>query len=1276
MTVADSLPLTAAQYGIWLGQQLDPGSPAYWTAELVELNGSIDEAAFERALRQAIGECDALHQRFAVHGDAVHQRCVRADRWPLVRLAVDDEGARAWIEDDLARHADLASGPLFATALLRLSPTRHQWYLRAHHIALDGFGYTLLSNRVAALYSAMTGGAAAPPARPAALAPVVEEDAAYAASAAYDTDRAFWTGRMAHSTPVLLAPPAPVARSVLRQRGQLEEQAYGKWQAAAHAAGTDWSALVVAMFAAWLQRESGAREVVIGLPVMGRLGSSALTVPCMAMNIIPLRLAVNPGEPLASLARRAADEMRRTRRHQRFRYEHLKQVLGMAGGRQRLFGAVINLMPFDRPPAFGSLAAVSKPLSAGAVEDLSFTVAPGPSGVRCDLEANPNAYQGEQLAKLHGRLLRAMEALAAAPDVPLAQVLGERQRATAAGPALAAPPVDVLDALLRHAHSHRVAVEHDGIGIDYAALLAQVKAIAGILRDRGVGNESRVALLLPREARTIAAMLGVLWAGGAYIPLDPSGPRVRTESVLAEAAPELVVTLRAHAALAGSLPALLLDEVAAGTPMSDPMPVSASALAYVIYTSGSTGRPNGVMIERGALAHFVAAAGSRYQMAESDRMLQFAPLHFDASIEEIYLPLCTGATLVLRTDAMLESVPRFLDTCANLGITVLDLPTAYWHELAYSAGRQQAAVPACIRLLIIGGEAALAARLADWQRAAPRAVLLNTYGPTEATVICTTAPLAGGEPHIGTALPGVAIAVVDNELRLVGLGQEGELCLLGPTLARGYLGRPEVTARRFVPLAALAGSPRAYRTGDRVVLGEDGNLRYLGRLDDELKISGQRVDPLEIEAALLAHPAVREAAVVFNGTGLTAFVAAAGTAVPSLRGWVSERVTPAAVPACWDLRQSLPRNHNGKIDRSALRAEAGRPAAASGAPATGLEQTVMAVWREVLGIGVVAPADDFFALGGQSLQAIQVANRLGVALGRDVAMSALFRHPTVSSLAAALAGLAGHAPPAHVLGAEYAPLLTIQAGSGPALFCIHPAEGLSWCYLGLTRHLPDMPIYGLQARGLTGDAPASAAEMADDYLALIRAAQPQGPYRLLGWSSGGGIAHAIAVRLRRMGERVTLLAMMDAYPSHIWEGRPQAQERDALVAMLDVVGASDRDDAGQPLARDAIMAALRRPGSALAAASDEQIGRMVSTSLHTMHAYRGLRHEVFDGGLLFFHASERRPDAPDYRGWAPYIGGRIDKINIASNHNTMSQPAPLAHIGRELAARLTNKDAA
>jgi len=1313
---AQRLPLSAAQLGIWLGQQLDPLSPAYWTAEAVELQGTLDIAAFEQALRQAIDACEALHMSFAAEGNQVWQ--THSPRtWALRHVSLSDSthsnhgalpwsAAWHWLQRDLSSPPDLNQGPLFATALLELAPDHHLWVLRAHHIALDGYGYALLMGRVTALYAQLTQrgdvlafDAAAPRAS---LAAVVEEALSYQQQA--EADRAFWVARLLDAAPpVSLAPPAPLAHGVRRLRGSLSINALEQWQAAARDCKVDWATWVMAAMAAWIARRSGATEVILGLPVMTRLGSKALSVPCMAMNIVPLRIGVDATQGMHALATAVAAEMRALRPHQRYRYEWLRHDLTQQRGKAApLFGPVINLMPFERLSHCGDLQARQHPVSAGPVEDLSISVVPHAQGVRLDLEANPDAYDTEYLSDLQDSLMASLEILStAAPDTPLQRLLASPELSIIQGEMLPTP-VDILAALRAYAARtpHAPALEQNGHRLSYSELLQRVYQLAGVLVSQGVGRDCRVAVLLPRTPESIISLLAILWAGGGYVPLDPDSPDARSRMVLEDAAPILTLT---HACYVTRVPAgqalLLLDEpLPTAAALSQPCAVPPDSLAYVIYTSGTTGRPNGVMIGRDALAHFVAGARLRYAMCANDRVLQFAPLHFDASVEEIFLALSSGACLVLRTDEMLESVPRFLDSCDALGISVLDLPTAFWHELAYALS-PQTRMPAALRLVIIGGEAALPERVMRWRQHAPaHSLLLNTYGPTETTVICSSAALSGPEAldwqgesvPIGQPLPGVSMAVVDAALRPVRRGERGELCVMGGALARGYLGREQQTAARFVALSALPEAPRAYRTGDAVHMREDGVLVYLGRLDDEFKISGYRIDPTEIETALLSYPQqpIREVAVLGQNLRagikrLLAFVVleTENSTEPSsaeLQAHLAQSLPAPAIPSSYLYLPRLPRNANNKIDRAALRTLAEQQADSSHSSRSpnpagldGLLSAVSQVCCEVLGLTEIAPDSDFFAMGGSSLQAIQVANRLGMLLQREVPVSSLFRQPSIAALAAALDVPVGHEPPAQQ--DPFAPLLCLQPGEGPALFCLPPTGGLSWCYMGLAAHLPEMPIYGLQAPGITGEMPADMDSLLTGYLAQIRRVQSQGPYHFVGWSAGGGIAHALAARLQAEGQPVALLAMMDAYPADLWADKPLPTERDALVNLLDIIGDSAIAPDGTPLDAAQIRERLMRPHTSLVAAQGADpalLSRLADSSIQSMLLYRGMQHPSFNGDVLYFRATQHGPEAPDWRLWQAYVSGQLHIQEIAASHHGMSRPLPLAQIGRTLAAYL------
>lgn len=464
------------------------------------------------------------------------------------------------------------------------------------------------------------------------------------------------------------------------------------------------------------------------------------------------------------------------------------------------------------------------------------------------------------------------------------------------GPAISPAPrvLERFDAQVA-AGAERIALVHGERRLTYGQLALAVALRADELAQRGAGPGRLVAVCRPRGTDAVVGLLAALRTGAAYLPLDPAAPGARNAAILADCSGSAEVPGEGEHVLPG-----------AGVPED---------AAYVIYTSGSTGTPNGVVVGHGALGHFVAGALDRYGITAEDRVLQFAPLHFDASVEELFLSLGSGARLVLRDEEMLD-VPGLLAGCEEHGITVLDLPTAYWHELAHALACGTAALPPALRTVVIGGEAALPERVAQWRRAVDggRVRLLNTYGPTEATVVATVADLSryeGGPVPIGAPLPGVRAAVVD-----------GELWLLGGGLAHGYLGRPELTAHRFT---ALDGE-RAYRTGDLVRVRPDGLLGFLGRADDEVKINGHRVDPASVESVLTSHPGVREAAVVPQDTAdgarrLAAFVyAGEGVSAAELRALVRAELPAAAVPGTLTLTAGpLPRTSSGKIDRKSLR---------------------------------------------------------------------------------------------------------------------------------------------------------------------------------------------------------------------------------------------------------------------------------------------------------------------------------------------------------------------
>lgn len=1052
---------SAAQMGIWLGQQLNPHSSMYNAAEFIELHGELKFELFEQALRQVITETVSLNIIFEQTISGPTQKFAAAD-WHLItqdfsHTSSPMEQAHAWMLTNLSTVVDIANEPPFTQALITLGEQHYYWYQRIHHIASDGFSFALLTQKVADTYthlvkadsldthalknSTATNELLLTPAINA-FNKILVEDLGYQESPAYHRDKEFWSNYLNDQRPPLSLSPslAPIADLAIRISTLINTQQVAQLKTAAHKLAANWSDLLMAAVAQVIYQNTAAYETTFGIPVMGRMGSAALRVPAMVMNIIPLRINFSNAISLAQLTQQIAHELKTTRPHSRYRYEQLKRDLNKQSSEQRLFGAVINIMPFDRQLQFADCSAQLHNLSAGPVEDISFSFVLNNDGsLRFDLDANPNRYSIPKLEIIKNEFLVVLNIIEKNIDDPLAlnrntlswlegakYIQGNKRESDAKS-------IDsVLNSIYQQIKTspNAIALQIEAREITYAELGQKVSQCADSLHNLGIQHNAVIALALPRSASAVVSALATLLTGNHFVFIDTKAPIARNQLILRDAQPALLIGTPDYIA---SNDEFLQENHICVLPTDDnddknitndweinwQAANKINGTAYLIYTSGSTGTPKGVVISHQALAEFIESTDDVYGISQNDKVLQFAPLHFDACIEEIFVTLARGARLVLRNESMLDSMPNFIAQCTAWKISVLDLPTAFWHELAFACTATDIELPASLRTIIIGGEAVLPERVAQWrERCGEQIALLNTYGPSEATVIATCANLtqrsSGATPHsisIGQPLNNRAIVVVDNELRILPKGESGELLLLGSGLSDGYLHLPEKTAESFIALDLpwFNQPQRAYRTGDRVKINTNNCIEFIGRLDDQIKISGYRIDPLEIEAALISLSDVQEAAIVAitqtsGNTCLVAHIASNSIYdIARLRTALKDQLPAPMLPSVVAMHVALPKNSSGKIDRKQLRALSDINAdSIIQAPISAQQKIIIDAWQEVLGQYDLKPEDDFFLRGGSSLQTIQLANRLAIRLQREVPITLIFQHPSIAALSTAL----------------------------------------------------------------------------------------------------------------------------------------------------------------------------------------------------------------------------------------------------------------------------------
>ncbi|QNA96041.1 enterobactin synthase subunit F [Stenotrophomonas maltophilia] len=1282
--LATPVALTEAQAGLWFAQRLAPDNPSFNTAHAVWIDGPLDVAAFVAAADQAAREAEAFALRFAEGADGQPLQWHDPVHVPL--LSVRDvsaepdpaAAARSLMHTDRLSPVDPTRDRISQQVLLELGGQRWVWYLRVHHLAADGYGMALFTDRVCALYAGRRGEPLP------GLAGVLADDAAYRADPRRALAGQWWREHMQGAPAgVGLAGTLAASDDALRRVQSLDTafreqllQASVRWL-------QPWPDVLAALSAEYLRRMSAADEVVLGVPYMGRLGNASARVPAMVMNVLPLRVAAGEGS-VEAFAGGLGRQLSQGRRHGRYRGEQLRRDLGLVGTQQRLHGPLVNVQPFYRPLALTGVQAALEVLCTGPVDDLALGFrGDGQHLLDLEIEANPALYSREDVEAHAARLLHFVSSALQADDiaaVPLATPMEAQQVLHGFNATAHAFPETTLVALLQQGMDrdpHAPALVFGDTTLDYATLEARSFALAARLRAMGVGPGSVVAVALPRSLALVVALVAVLRAGAAYLPLDLAHPDERLARIFASAQPVCVLAAAEVSARTAGVPVLAPEQWTAlsfAAPWADPAPSDA---AYVIYTSGSTGEPKGVVIEHRAIVNRLLWMREQYGIRADDRVLQKTPATFDVSVWEFFLPLLCGATLVVAGPDAHRDPTELARLIRGHGITTVHfVPSMLDAFLAAPASEGLQ-----LRRVFTSGEA-LDAALRDRFHARVQAELHNLYGPTEAAVDVSYWPASAQDRSrpvpIGFPVWNTRLYVLDARMQPVPIGVAGDLFLGGMQLARGYLGRDDLTAERFLADPFLPGE-RIYRTGDVARWRADGAVEYLGRSDHQVKLRGLRIELGEIEAALRELPGMERVEVLLRQDApgdarLVAYVPTALADPVMLRSYLATRVPDYMVPSAFVGVDHWPVTANGKLDRNALPKPPQREVAGL-APRTPLEQELALLFAQALGREAPVAVDaDFFSLGGDSLSAVHLLLAIEQRWRCDLGLGALFAQPTVAALAVRIA-----APPAladHALGPVIALAATEPAGPTP-LFVLHPAGGIAWNYRTLARALqPARPVYGLQSPALDArlPLPSSIEAMANDYVQRVVALQPKGPVHLLGWSVGGILAQAMAVRLHEIGRDVGELVLLDAYPSECWRAEPEPDPIAALRALLAIAG-HDPDAHPELESRERILAFLRRGGSALGSLPDVVLDGVVRAVTGTNRLIREHIHRPFDGTLVHVRAGRDHQARPQLQSalWRTHAR-RVQSLELPFLHAELTGRDAVAQLAPWLSARLRQWD--
>jgi amino acid adenylation domain-containing protein len=1296
------LPLSYAQQRLWFLHQLEPESTAYNLPTAIRILGPLDVPSLEKSFREVVRRHEVLRTRFITLDGEPAQDVNAKPEWFTVKL-LDLSGheekereVKQRAASEARRAFNLSRWPLLRTQILRLNANEHVLLFTMHHIVSDAWSMSVLIREVGALYEAFSRG------KPSPLGDLRLQYADYAiwqrqwlTGEVLDQQVAYWKMQLADVPVLELATdhprPAVPTHNASTTAATFNTELTARLKELGRREGASLFMTLLTAYQVLLARHTGQWDVAVGSPVANRNREETEGLIGFFVNTLVLRSQMSADQNFPELLMQVREKALGAYAHQDLPFEKLVEAMDPQRnlGRSPLFQVRFTMLNTiaSRLPA-GDLQLTPEVMQTGtAPDDLGLYVEETPRGLEVTLEYNTDIFLPATIQRMLGHFEQLLNGAVTMPERPASELplLKETERQqlivewNQTHQELGQPQC-IHDLFAKQAERTptALAIVTEDEQITYKELDERANRLAHYLLAKGVKPEVPVGICLERSPAMIVALLGVLKAGAAYLPLDPDYPGERLAHMLEHAQAPLVIT---NQNLLARLPSAWYQVICLDSESeqiaseSGEAPVSTAEptnLAYIIYTSGSTGEPKGVMVQHWGVFNLVKAQAERFEIRPSSRVLLFASMNFDASVSEWSTALLTGARLVLPEPTALLAGKELEEVLEKQGVTVVTLPPSVLGSL------REAQLPS-LETLVVAGEACPVELVSKW---AGRKRMINAYGPTEVTVCASmSSPLLAecSSVSMGKPMTNTQLHVLNEHLELCPIGVPGELYIGGAGLARGYLYHPDLTAERFIPnpFSSQPGS-RLYRTGDTVRYRPDGELEFLGRHDEQIKLRGFRIEVAEIEAALLRQPGVRQAAVVLHQSEsgekkLIGYVTAEQTGAidaSALRRVLYDILPDYMVPAEVLALAELPLTVTGKIDRKTLRempllAVAGKTGVTP--PADSIETELLEIWKETLEVQEMGVDDDFFELGGHSLLTVKLMTRVQERFGVDLPLSTILKYPTVRRFSEAIR------PESSTITSE-SPLELIREGDSEApLYCVHPGSGQVLRYHAWAEHLEgSRPIYALRDPLLMGGTRLRSVEaLAEHYVNLILQQRPEGPYLLAGWSFGGLVALEMAIKLRTSGNEVAMLTLID--PTIPGNGKPyNALPVNMFLAMaaLELNLAVSQEDLQLDYSefRQKVLEAW---GAQNGDALERQLDRMVdmlqmrdeSTGTYRTGGYAGRVHLLLAEDSLTSGPADHESII---REWQHSFTGSLTTAIVPGNHYTLDRGPNMAALAREL----------